>query len=81
MTDRPDQVVWERTVGHELLRFSIRSYQGRGFAELRRWYRNGDQWRHGAKGCTVPLDALWELTAALMMHHGLAVPDRPDSGC
>ena len=67
----PDMTLWELPVGRELVRFSIRSWQGRTFAELRRWYRagdDGDGWRHGAKGCTMPLEALTGLHAAIGEH-------------
>ena len=65
MANGKDTVVWEYPHGGNLLRFMVREYQGKTFAELRAWYRKDDEWRHGLKGCTMPLERIGELGTAL----------------
>jgi hypothetical protein len=63
--DFPLGVIWEREHGSELIRFGISEMNGSRFADLRRFFRRGDQWLHGRKGCTVPLSGLQSLHESL----------------
>lgn len=60
----PVGTIWEAPHGGELVRFSVCEFKGSRYAELRRFYRSVDEWKHG-KGGTMPLWALSELHAAL----------------
>ena len=64
--DYPVATIWEAPHRGELVRLSVTDFNGNGhrYAELRRFWRQGDDWKHG-KGCTMPLWALSELHAAL----------------
>ena len=55
-------------------------FQGRTFANWRKWYSKEGCWKPTKIGCTFPLDRLWELTANLMAHYGLSLPGAPESG-
>lgn len=57
-----------------LWRLEVSTFRGNTFANWRRWYRKEGEWLPGQEGCTFPLDALWELTEALIAHHGLTPP-------
>lgn len=72
----PDKILWEHPHGGNLLRFAIRSYKGKSFAELRSWYPAADGWRHGAKGCTMPLERIGELGRALTGYEAAPDADR-----
>ena len=61
-------------------RLEIATFQGRTFANWRKWYPKDGEWKPTKIGCTFPLDGLWELTASLMAHHGLTPPGAPESG-
>jgi hypothetical protein len=60
----PLATIWEAPHGGELIRFSVCEFKGSRYAELRHFYRSGDDWKHG-KGGTMPLWALSELHANL----------------
>ena len=74
-------VLFEREHRGHRWRLEVTAHEGRTFCNWRKWYEAGGSWRPTRDGCTFPLGALWELTAALMDYHGLAAPDQPDSGC
>ena len=61
----PLGTIWEVPYGGELIRLSVSEYKGNRHADLRRFYRSGDEWKHGRQGCPVPLWTLAELHAAL----------------
>jgi hypothetical protein len=61
----PLGTIWERPHRGELIRFSVVEHGGTRYAELRRFYLAAGEWKHGKKGCTVPLCALFDLQAAL----------------
>lgn len=56
--DFPLGVIWVREHKGELIQFSVSELNGSRFADLRRFYRRGDEWLHTQKGCTMPLSAL-----------------------
>lgn len=60
--------------GH-LWRLEVQTFKGRTFANLRKWYGAGDDWKPTREGFTMPLDGLADLTAALMAHYGLEPPE------
>lgn len=69
-------VLFEHRHRGHLWRLEIQSFKGRTFGNWRKWYpAEGGDWRPTREGCTIPLDALAELTACLMAHHGLPPPD------
>lgn len=74
-----DATLWEGPAGRELVRLSIREYQGRTFADIRRFYRSGDEWKHSNKGCTVPLEHIAELSAAMRAWAAINAPDGPET--
>jgi hypothetical protein len=57
-------LIWELPHNGGLIRFSVCEYLGNRYAELRRFYRSGNEWKPGKQGCTMPLWALVELHAA-----------------
>ena len=59
--------------GH-LWRLEVSDYRGRTFANWRKWYSDGGEWKPTREGCTMPIDKLGELTACLLSYHGLDVP-------
>lgn len=63
-SELPLGTIWEASHGSELIRFSVCEYKGTRYADLRRFYRSGSDWKHG-KGGTMPLWGLPELHAAL----------------
>ncbi len=67
-SDGPENVIWEQRRGADLLRFMEREYRGTRFAELRAWYESDGGWKHGAKGCTMPVDSIGELGRALVAY-------------
>lgn len=76
-----DVTVWEQPAGRELLRLSIRDYKGHRFADLRRYYRSGDDdWKHSPKGCTIPLEHVGAVGAALTALASGDTLDGPENG-
>ncbi len=73
-------VLFERDYRGHRWRLEVADHEGRTFCNWRKWYDDGGTWKPTRDGCTFPLDALWELTATLMEHHGLVVPDPTISG-
>lgn len=63
--DFPLGVIWEREHRGELIRLSITELNDSRFADLRRFFKQGDDWLHGRKGCTVPLSGLQSLHESL----------------
>ncbi len=73
-----DAVIFEHPYRGDRWRLEVASHQGRTFANLRRWYERDGDWKPTREGFVFPLEGLWELTEALMRHHGLTVPDGPE---
>lgn len=46
----------------ELWRLEVQTYRGRTFANWRKWFRDGEEWKRCKLGSTFPLEALWVLT-------------------
>lgn len=63
--DFPLGIIWEQEHRGEMIRLSIREMKGKRFADVRRFYRRGDDWHPSGKGCTVPLYALVNFQTAL----------------
>lgn len=73
------RVIFEREQRGHRWRLEVATHQGRTFANWRKWYDKGGEWKPTREGCTFSLDGLWELTAALMDAHGLPAPAAPPS--
>lgn len=69
-------VLFERRHRGNKWLLEVASYNGRTFANWRKWYQRDGDWLPTKEGCTFPLEDLWELTASLMAHHGLEPPER-----
>ncbi len=69
------RVLFEHKHRGELWRLEIADYRERTFANWRKWYSEGGEWKPTREGCTVPLDRLADLTACLMEYHGLEPPE------
>lgn len=68
--------IFEHRHRGQLWRLEIQSYRGNTFVNWRRWYVSEDgELKPSREGCTMPLEALASLTAALMVHHGLEPPE------
>lgn len=76
----PGKVLWEQPAGRDLARFSIREFNGRIFADLRRWFETGGEWKPGKKGCTLPVEHVAVLAPALTAYCRSAGAGGPDSG-
>jgi hypothetical protein len=68
-------VIFEHEARGHLWRLEVASFQGREFANWRKWYRQGDGWKPTREGATMPLESLESLTVALMVHHGIEPPE------
>lgn len=69
-------VIFEHETRGHLWRLEVATYQGRTFANWRKWYRkDGSDWLPTREGAAMPLEALSSLTAALMAHHGIKPPE------
>jgi hypothetical protein len=73
-------VIFEHPHRGHLVRLEVTNFKGRDFANLRKWYASTDGWKPTREGCTIPLEQLGRLTAALMAYHGLDVPDGLETG-
>lgn len=49
----------------DLWRFEVTEHRGRTFANWRRWFKSGDEWKPSRQGCTFPLERLPELGEAV----------------
>lgn len=59
--------------GREHVRVSLKTFEGRQFVDVRRWFIGGDgQWRPMVKGASVRLSELDALIAALVKAQELA---------
>lgn len=67
-------VLYQRKQRGNLWKLEIQTFKDRTFGNWRKWYADGDNWKPTRDGCTIPLDDLRALTAALMEYHGLEVP-------
>lgn len=74
------QVLFEHQHRGELWRLEVVTHNGRTFGNWRKWYRAEGDWRPTKQGCTLPLEALREITAELMAFHGLEPPAAPAPG-
>lgn len=71
-------LIWEAEHRGELIRFYVSDHpSGNRYADLRRFYRAGDEWRHGRQGCPVPLWGLSELHSALGRYLAGETPGEP----
>lgn len=77
MTGTP--IFEHRHRGH-VWRLEVQTFKGRTFGNWRKWYAEGDGWKPTREGFTMPLEALADLTAALMRHHGLTPPEGLENG-
>ena len=65
MAQEKSQTLWESVHKGELIRLAAKSYKGRDFLDLRRFYLKDGEWRHGAKGCTLPAELAGDLWNAM----------------
>ena len=75
-----DGILFEHPYRGHRWRLEVSSHNGRNFANLRKWFDAGGEWKPTREGFTFPLESLWDLTAGLMAHYGLPVPDGPENG-
>ncbi len=73
-------VIFERQKRDKLLRLEVSSFKGHTFGNFREWYSANGEWKPSGKGLSIPLDALPALTTALLVYHGLNVPDGLETG-
>lgn len=74
------RVLFEHRHRGNLWRFEVATFRGRTFAQWRKWYHAEAGWMPCRDGFTMPLEALGELTRALMEHHGIEPPEALRSG-
>lgn len=72
--------IFEHRHKGNLWRLEVQTFRGRTFANLRKWYAEGEGWKPTRDGFTMPLESLAGLTAGLMAHHGLEVPEGLENG-
>lgn len=72
--------IFEHRHKGNLWRLEVQTFRGRTFANLRKWYAEGEGWKPTRDGFTMPLESLASLTAGLMAHHGLEVPEGLKNG-
>ena len=58
-------VLFEHDYQGSRWRLQVTPYNGRTFAQWRRWYFDGDTLKPTREGCTIPLERLPELMAAV----------------
>lgn len=75
-----DMVLWEHPHRGNLIRFAIRTYKGRRFAELRAMYPADDGWKYGNKGCVMPMEQIGALGRALVAHDAAIDADGQSDG-
>lgn len=73
-------IIFEHRHRGNLWRLEVSTHKGRPFINWRKWYEAGGSWKPTREGCTFPLEALGVLTASLMRHHGLPVPEGLENG-
>lgn len=73
-------VIFEHKHRGHIWRLEVQTFKGRTFANLRKWYADGDDWKPTKEGFTMPLEALADLMAALMLHYGLIPPEGLENG-
>lgn len=73
-------VIFEQRHRGHLWRLEVQTFRGRTFGNLRKWYADGDGWKPTKEGFTMPLEALADLTGALMRHYGLKPPEGLETG-
>lgn len=64
-------LLYEFRQGGKSKRFMQKEYCGKHYAELREWFRVGDEWKPSRKGCTIPIDEIAALCHALKGHNGV----------
>lgn len=74
------RVLFEHRHRGNLWRLQVATFRGRSFVDWRKWYLAGADWKASRDGFTMPLEALGELTRALMEHHGIDPPAAPGKG-
>ena len=58
-------LLYEYRQNQKAKRFMISEHAGYIYAELREWYKDGDEWKPSRKGCTIPLDEMAAFSQAL----------------
>jgi len=61
-------------------RLQVASHNGRTFLNWRKWYLDGDTFKPTKEGCTMPLERLEELEAALASWRADNATIKPRSG-
>jgi len=61
-------ILFEQQYRGDVWRFEAAEYQGRRFANIRKWYEKDGEWRPTRQGLTMPLERLPELAQALMAY-------------
>jgi hypothetical protein len=74
------EFIFEHPHRGQLVRLQLTTYRGHPYANIRRWYLAEGDWKPGKEGCSLPLDCLPALTAALMEYHGIQPPEAQSSG-
>ena len=72
-------VLFEANHKGDRWRLEVTTFNGRTFANWRKWYPKEGVWTATKSGCTFPPERLWELMASLMAHHGLTPPSAPQT--
>ena len=67
-------ILFEQPHRGDVWRLQLSEWKGEQRLNWRKWYWSGDELKPGKEGCTIPVERLSDLTAALMAHHGLTVP-------
>lgn len=57
--------LFEQSYRGDVWRLDVSCHDGRTFGNWRKWYRAGDTLKPTREGCTIPLERLPELEAAL----------------
>jgi hypothetical protein len=64
----------------DVWRLVVDDYQGRTFANWRKWWQDGDTVRPTRQGVTIPLERLSELHAAIGAYLASEAPYGPENG-
>lgn len=73
-------VLFEQSYRGNRWRLEVATHRKRTFVNWRKWYAKDESWKPTREGCTIPLERLGELTAALMRYHGLEPPIELENG-
>jgi hypothetical protein len=75
-----DALLFEQLYRGDVWRLEVTSYDGRTFGNWRKWYWKGDTLKPTREGCTIPLERLLDLEAALSRWRAAEAPKPPPSG-